>query len=112
MSYLRVIPRDLFNEASLLKCFGRIYINLECLDMDAVLEHNGDAFEIEQNESSGGIYLANVTLTVRGKECTLERPLNSRQAWPLYLATEDDETIAVFDDDGGFTDEMMAFLKS
>lgn len=29
MSYFRVIPRDLFNEASLLKCYGRLAILLD-----------------------------------------------------------------------------------
>lgn len=27
MTYRRVIPRDLFNEADLLKCLGRLYID-------------------------------------------------------------------------------------
>jgi hypothetical protein len=29
VSYFRVIPRDLFNEASLLKCYGRLAILLD-----------------------------------------------------------------------------------
>jgi hypothetical protein len=44
MGYTRVIPRDLFNEANLLKCIGGLYIALEhvesraptgCRDADA-----------------------------------------------------------------------------
>ena len=33
MSYPRVIPRDLFNEASLLKCYGQVYLKLEELGL-------------------------------------------------------------------------------
>ncbi len=30
--YARVIPRDLFNEANLLKCFGNLYLRLEVFE--------------------------------------------------------------------------------
>jgi len=113
MSYRRVIPRDLFNEANLLKCYGQLYLNLETAGLSAVeLVHDDRAFEVQQDDSSGGIYLANVVLRVRGQACRLHRPLNSREAWPLYLTDENDEEIAVFADDGTFTVEMVEFLSN
>lgn len=109
--YQRVIPRDLFNESNLLKCMGRIYILLETTDCSNVeLTHDDEAFDIEQNQYTGGIYVRNVRLMVRGKHVHLERPLNSRGAWPLYATMEDDDEISVFDDDGNFTQEMLAYL--
>lgn len=112
MSYIRVIPRDLFNEANLLKCYGKIYINLETANIpDVELEHNGDAFNVEQDENSGNLSLSNVTLKVRGKAFQPYRPLNSRAAWPLYLVDENGEEIEVFEEDGSFTDEMFDFLR-
>lgn len=116
MTYTRVIPRDLFNEASLLKCLARIYINLENLNVaitgGADLEHDGDAFDVQQNPDSGGLRCANVRLIVRGATCHLERPLNSRRTWPLYLTIDDDsDPIDVFADDGEFSPEMLDFLK-
>ncbi len=58
MAYLRVIPRDLFNEGNLLKCLGRIYINLESLPgISAELVETGGPFHIEQNEDDGSIYV-------------------------------------------------------
>ena len=112
MTYLRVIPRDLFNEANLLKCYGRIYLNLETANNpEAELEHDGDAFVVEQNENSGGIYVSNVTLKVRGRAYRLERPLNSRASWPLFLIDENDEEVAVFNEDGSFTKEFADFLR-
>ncbi|WP_434716076.1 hypothetical protein [Paraburkholderia sp. A3RO-2L] len=111
MSYSRVIPRDLFNEANLLKCYGRLYINLETADAPAVkLEHDGAAFDVQQDESSGAIFVANVKLKVRGVARRLYRPLNSREAWPLYLALDDDSEIEVFNEDGSFSGEMLEFL--
>jgi len=112
MSYKRVIPRDLFNEASLLKCYGRIYLNLETADLpDVELEHNGGAFDVQQDLGSGGLSVANCLLKVRGRVCRLYRPLNSRDDWPLYLADENDEEIEVFAEDGSFSSEMTDFLR-
>ncbi|MBC8737144.1 hypothetical protein F6X40_10025 [Paraburkholderia sp. UCT31] len=111
MSYNRVIPRDLFNEASLLKCYGRIYINLETAEQpDAEFEHDGAPFDVQQDLGSGGLTVANIKFKVRGKFYRLYRPLNSRDAWPLYLVDENDEEIEVFAEDGSFSQEMTDFL--
>lgn len=112
MSYIRVIPRDLFNEANLLKCYGRIWINLETANLYGVeLVHDGDAFDIQQDESSGATYVSNVRLIVRDKVIALRRGLNSRECWPLVAVLEDEEEIPVFLDDGSFSPEMLEFLK-
>ena len=115
MNYERVIPRDLFNEASLLKCYGQIYINLEKIGrVDVALiedeESMREGFRVAMNMDSGGITVANVVLVVRGERCDLERPLNSRQPWPLYLTKPDGDVIEVFDANGAFSDEMRTFL--
>jgi hypothetical protein len=108
MSYVRVIPRDLFNEANLLKCYGQLYLRLESLGIErAYLEHDGDAFEVVQ-DADGALSLANVTLYIDDEPQILFRPLNSRQPFPLYLRA--DEDIAVFTDSGEFTDELWAML--
>lgn len=111
MAYTRVIPRDLFNEANLLKCWGQMYLNLEKLDLqDCIIESDLDGgFQIEQFEENGGIFLLNVALGVRGHALVPVRPLNSRRPYPMYIYQGDDE-IEVFNDDGTFTDAMLAFL--
>ncbi len=111
-NYTRVVPRDLFNEASLLKCYGQIYLNLERGRYEAELTEPliGEPFRVVQNDATGGITLANVHLIVRGERCALERPLNSRDPFPMYLTTSDDGEISVFNDDGTFTEDMVAFL--
>lgn len=112
MSYKRVIPRDLFNEANLLKCYGRLYLKLETAELLHVeLQHDGAAFDVQQDPSSGGLFLANVSLRVRDETFRLHRPLNSRGEWPLYLTDENEEEFTVFADDGSFADEFTDFLR-
>lgn len=113
MSYARVIPRDFFNEANLLKCYGQIFICLETVDVpDVELVHDGEPFIVEQDLGSGGTTIANVMLKVRGEPCLLHRPLNSREPWPLYLTTDNEDELAVFSDDGSFSPEMLDFLRN
>lgn len=110
-NYIRVIPRDLFNEANLLKCLGKVYLNLERLNLPGVeLEHQGDEFKIEQNPDDGSICAANVLLRAADGVHLFHRPLNSREPWPLYLIGVDDSEIPVFREDGEFSDEMLDFV--
>lgn len=119
MTYLRVIPRDLFNEGNLLKCYGRLWIlldetrghNARLGDKDG--DHSGEPFEVMQNEATGGITLVNLPFTIGGEVWRLERPLNSRETWPLYcINVESEDEIAVFDDDGRFTSEFVQLIKA
>lgn len=113
MSYTRVIPRDLFNEANLLKCYAQIYINLENMNVDASLipPHDNEGFEIIQDEDTGSTSIENVKLIVGDTEVELFRPLNSRESWPLIMRTENEDEIYIFEDDGSFTPEMTEFLN-
>lgn len=113
--YARVIPRDLFNEASLLKCYGRLWICLdETPDHRAELVHDGRAFIVWQCEGDGSISILNVKLLLGGKVVNLARPLNSREPWPLWAEAEwcgvDD--IRVFDDDGNLSADMLALIRN
>lgn len=113
MTYTRVIPRDLFNEANLLKCLGRLWIVLERTSLPAYLEgpKPGEPFRIEQDESDGSIFAANVRLRVRGMVWPLSRPINSREPWPLYGETLDGETVEVFTDEGELSPEFLEAIE-
>lgn len=122
MTYLRVIPRDLFNEANLLKCYAQLYLQLERLNLPHVRfefldEGAAVPFDVRQDPDDGSITVRNIQLTVRrplqlyGEQPDLRRPLNSREPWPLYLQNRFEEEIAVFNDDGTLTSEMLDFLK-
>jgi len=115
MTYRRVIPRDLFNEANLLKCYGQLYIAMERLAGCEARFRNEDVprFEIMQRESDGAIFVYNLPLEIGRHSYTLTRPLNSRRPWPLYAERDGDDSfdpIAVFDDQGELTPEMRALL--
>lgn len=110
--YVRVIPRDLFNEANLLKCYGRLYIEGENTP-GVVLAHNpseaGAPFRIAQNQDDGSLTVMDVTLSVHGHEVSLYRPLNARGAFPLYGETnesihgyEGGDVFEIFNEDGSF----------
>lgn len=114
--YRRVLPRDLFNEGSLLKCYGRLWILLsETHGHNAqIVEEDVDHFDIQQNEATGGLTVTNLTFMIDGIPYRLERSLNSREAWPLMVTERagdpDFEEVEVFDDHGNFTKEMLDLI--
>lgn len=110
MSRVRVIPRDLFNEANLLKCYGQMYLNLERLRLEDCLQHDGGRFRILESDDDGSLTVVNVRLVVTGREVRLSRPLNSRDAYPLHAHPDDVTELAVFTADGSFTPDMLEFL--
>ncbi len=107
MAYVRVIPRDLFNEADLLKCLGRVWILLDKMHHhDAHFDDgDGDPFMITQDESDGSISVSSLPFHINGNRWCLRRPLNARAPWPLYANRHDDE-VAVFTEDGVFTGDF------
>ena len=92
MSYRRVIPRDLFNEADLLKMYGKLWIALDDLHthMATLDEGDGSPFEIQQDPADGSLSIANLEFRIAGSIWRLKRPLNTRQPWSLWVF--DDET--------------------
>lgn len=114
VAYQRVIPRDLFNEANLLKCYGQLYLLLEAhIGHGVQLGYTGAPFRIEQNPADGSLTITNVILTINRSVVPLMRPLNSREPWPLYAFDANNEVdIAVFTDDGKLTDEFQALLPN
>lgn len=115
--YRRVLPRDLFNEASLLKCLGRLVILLgETHDHAAGFEEEElPFFDIVQDYHSGAIGVANLTFTIGGVRHRLLRPLNSRDTWPLWVEESDNDPdfdpVKVFDDDGNFSADMLRLIR-
>lgn len=110
MSYKRVIPRDLFNEANLLKCYGQIYIQLEQIGLQDNLIHEDDEFEVQQT-INGELTVNNIFLEANEREYRFYRPLNSREPYPLYTYDhENDIDVSVFNDDGTFTEEMLKLI--
>src|SRR5687767_11367563 len=113
-NYYRVIPRDLFNEAKLLKCMGKLVLCIEDRMIEGlVVAHCGDAFEVVQNQADGSISLENIQVYIKGKNghsLELSTPLNSKEAWPMQ-ATIGDNCIDVFTEQGELTQEFKDIIK-
>lgn len=110
--YIRVLPRDLFNESSLLKCLGRLSLLIEdgMAPEGMSLEHSGLlGFEIDQDPGSGDIYCRNLLLVAKGGRALVWRSLNSRGKWPVHIIGE--EEIEIFNEEGNFTPEFLAWAN-
>jgi len=114
-NYSRVVPRDFFNEAKLLKCLGRLSLfMLERAWISDVIgvDESGldDGFDIHQNQD-GDIYVANYVVYLhRGGKIDLLTRLNSKKNYPL-LYIYDNELGTVFDEEGNLSEEFKTFLK-
>lgn len=103
--YHRVIPRDLFNEAKLLKCLGQLALLhhdngllQKCFTVE--LQYPGTGFDVHQDESSGALFVSNLRVRLKdGTDLMLRTSYNSKDAYPL-LAETNDETVRVFNDLG------------
>lgn len=101
MNYVRVMPRDLFNEASLLKCLGKLWMLTEYYDTLEIIKHDSGAFDIRQDQSDGSIHVANVHIFIKEKAYRVFRPLNSKEEWPIWIKPsfdEDVEAVRVFEE--------------
>lgn len=99
----RVLPRDAFNDANLLKCIGKLTMLIEDGALDWLrYSYNGEPFDIQQDPSSGSTYVSNIFFhTQKGEPVAHVRPLNSREAWPLILLHGGNEYYA-FSESGEF----------
>lgn len=116
-SYVRTLPRDLFNEADLLKCWGRLWTSLDDAGWrsTSIEPEVAEEFVIVQDEGSGAIAVQNLALKIDGVEHWVERPLNSRRPWVLRITgaegvTGDFEEVEVFDERGEFTQAMRSLV--
>lgn len=115
MTYRRVIPRDLFNEANLLKCLGALYISLDgdAAHFATFVQDDLPSFIIEQNMDDGSISVVNIGFHIKGVPYELIRPLNSRRPWPLYCRdlTSGADDVPVFTEQGTLTMEFTKLIR-
>lgn len=104
MTYQRVLPRDLFNEAKLLKCVGKLTLLIgdELINwIDYSYDDRG--FLIDQQSSDGSLFVSNMHFTTKdGQILNFFTPYNSKGNWPLVCIIEDDEVLDVFNENGDF----------
>ena len=110
----RVIPRDFFNEAKLLKCMGML--SLKILDrqlpdgVEIEIEERGEPFEIRLTDD-GLLHVNNYPVTVNGRTILFGTTYNSKEATPFYCVADYVE-YEVFDIAGDFSTEFIEFATS
>ena len=110
--YIRVIPRDLFNEAKLLKCMGVLCLaildNKTPCKMES--EHNGETFEVVLLQE-GSLTISNIQIIVKGLELTFKTTYNSKANYPLYVEYNE-EDFEVFNEQGEFSKDFINLCKT
>lgn len=116
MSYQRVIPRDLFNEAKLLKCLGQLALLIHDgvnTPRGLALDHENpeDGFQIDQEASTGALYCTNLECLYRQRVIGLRSPYNSKRPFPLLFILDEEEG-EIFDDSGALSEEFRKALSA
>lgn len=118
--YTRVIPRDLFNEAKLLKCLGQLALIIHdgvdaagyCVPRELTVEHD-HAWKIDQRQSDGGLYVCGgLRFKVRQLVLELYTAYNSKSPYPLLCMMGGCVEIDVFNDDGTLAKDFTDWLDS
>tara|TARA_Y100001972_G_C7615727_1_gene308730 strand:- start:799 stop:1152 length:354 start_codon:yes stop_codon:yes gene_type:complete len=100
----RAIPRDLFNEAKLLKCWGnlslKIHDNLSPVPMR--IEWDNQPFDIKY-DIDGDTYIANMKLYVNDQIQEVRCLMNSKDNYPMIFQNNLEY---VFDNMGNFNENI------
>lgn len=122
MGYSRVLPRDLFNEAKLLKCLGQLFLAYHDGKFvhEVAFEHTDaeSGFVIARDDDNNELYCQNLQFFVKTKsttdpqrEVSLQSPYNSKSPYPLVAHCNVYESpVPVFKDDGTFDDDFVAAI--
>lgn len=115
--YERVIPRDFFNEAKLLKCMG----HLSLLVHDRMLPEGinivikepsvADGFKIYLQDA-GYLVLINYATRINGHSVIFKTQYNSKSPYPFFVEVAEGEEYEVFDENGNFTADFIEFSKN
>lgn len=113
-TYTRVIPRDFFNEAKLLKCMG--ILSLKILDsqlpegIEIEIEENYDPFEVNLTDD-GILFVSNYNVVINGTPVFVGTRYNSKSNLPFVLVVDYTE-YEIFSEEGKFTDEFIEIAKT
>ena len=116
MFYSRVLPRDFFNEAKLLKCLGQFSLKngdgeLYGFNVIERLTDDGDGFEIELDNGNYGLHVINYRVKIGGVEQYFYSPYNSKSIYPLLFISMKGDPEPVFTEEGEFSIEFLNNCK-
>ena len=114
MGYNRVLPRDLFNEAKLLKCLGQLCLLIHEGKCSLKVVHDTkywEGFNVQQDPGDGDISVINLRFyTQRGSRVHIDTGLNSREAYPAMFSAGVVMEQPLFTDDGQLSPEYFQHL--
>jgi hypothetical protein len=115
MNYTRVIPRDLFNESKLLKCMGRLCLNIldgkTPVPIEVVEEDEcAEGFTMHLSYASE-LMIANIRIKIKGTPVAFWTTYNSKSNYPFFCGRDETESIEVFTDEGEYTEEFITYCK-
>lgn len=110
--YIRVIPRDLFNESKLLKCLGRLILLIDDNEAPEGLkfQHDDESFEIGLYDD-GYLGIANVFFFINEIPVVFKSTYNSKSSYSLFCEFDYCEYL-VFDEEGNFEPDFLEFVKN
>lgn len=110
--YIRVIPRDLFNESKLLKCIGRLTLLIHdgFIVGDMTFEHDDTPFKIGLTDD-GFLSIKNIIFKIHGTVVFFKCLYNSENRYSLFCEYEYCDYL-VFDEEGQYTDEFKQFCDT
>ncbi len=114
--YERVLPRDLFNEAKLLKCLGRLCLLIHNELCSLTMEHDDSVcrgFDIRQDAAEGSLYCSNLHFfTPKKRRILVYSFYNSHEEYPLgHTDDRTHEECEVFTPQGKLTEEFLAAIQ-
>ena len=113
-NYIRVVPRDFFNEAKLLKCMGVLALAISDYklpeNIKIEINESGKPFEILLNEEFDLLVVSNYEVKINGEEYIVGTSYNSKSNFPFKVV--DDEEILIFDENGKFTLDFIERFTS
>lgn len=110
-NYQRVIPRDLFNEAKLLKCIGRLVLLIHDEKVPCKMSHNEPDNFIIALMDEGSLTIKNLEIAIKGKLMRFKTTYNSKRNYPLYVQHNYCDYL-VFNKEGEFDKEFIEFCKT
>lgn len=109
--YTRVIPRDLFNEAKLLKCMGQLMLAVLDNKIQGITHNEPDNFKIGLMDE-GSLTITNLEIEIHGERHRFKTTYNSKANFPLYVEGNEGDEIEVFSSNGEFTTEFITYTNS
>ena len=111
MNYQRVLPRDLINEAALLRNVARLFRKLNGVANIEWLQFDPEAIVHDDDDDS--VYLTDLVLRIGQSRHFLCCPAHNVESeeWPLFVWNFDDESVTyVFETDGELTTQFHALI--